>query len=112
MLFNIPEDARIAVVSDGRPESPASVRRRFRRLRPLEGVEHEGRGWALDVLNVVRSLPEPRFRLADVYSRAEELRVLHPGNLHIREKIRQQLQRLRDMGFVEFLGGGRYLRRS
>jgi type II restriction enzyme len=112
LLFKIPEDARIKVISNGKPWSPASVRWRFRRLRPLEGVEHESRGWVLDVLNVVRSLSEPRFRLADVYNHAEELRVLHPGNLHIREKIRQQLQRLRDMGFVEFLGSGRYLRKS
>jgi len=27
---------------------------------------------------------------------------------HIRDKIRQQLQVLRDMGFVEFLGAGKY----
>jgi hypothetical protein len=26
----------------------------------------------------------------------------------VRDKIRQQLQVLRDMGFLEFLGGGRY----
>ena len=29
----------------------------------------------------------------------------------IRDKIRQQLQVLRDLGFLEFLGGGRYRRR-
>jgi hypothetical protein len=28
--------------------------------------------------------------------------------LHIRDKIRQQLQELRDLAFVRFLGGGRY----
>jgi len=112
LLFKIPVDARIVVISNGRPESPESVRLRFRRLRPLEAVGHEGRGWALDVLNIVRSLPRPTFNLAEVYSHAEELRAQHPENLHIREKIRQQLQRLRDMGFVEFLGGGRYFRKS
>ena len=31
-----------------------------------------------------------------------------PGNRHVRDKIRQQLQVLRDLGFMEFLGGGRY----
>ena len=29
---------------------------------------------------------------------------------HIRDKIRQQLQVLRDLGFLEFFGGGRYRR--
>ena len=91
----------------------------------------EKRGWTLDVLNVVQLLDsecrpegtalheeEPElgraeasplhktFSLADVYARADELARLHPANRHVREKIRQQLQVLRDMGLVEFLGSG------
>ncbi|MGH9400932.1 MAG: Dam-replacing domain protein [Terriglobia bacterium] len=62
----------------------------------------------LDVLNVVRSLQKSDFRLTDVYGHSKELQLLHPGNLHVCEKIRQQLQRLRDMELVEFLGGGKY----
>lgn len=46
--------------------------------------------------------------LAEVYAFAGELARLHPRNLHVRDKIRQQLQRLRDLGFVEFLGAGKY----
>ena len=34
-----------------------------------------------------------------------------PNNRHVREKLRQQLQRLRDLGLIEFLGGARYQRR-
>jgi len=44
----------------------------------------------------------------DVYAYAAQLQELHPANRHVRDKIRQQLQVLRDLGFVEFLGGGRY----
>lgn len=33
-----------------------------------------------------------------------------PRNQHVRPKLRQQLQRLRDLGLVEFLGGGKYRR--
>jgi type II restriction enzyme len=33
---------------------------------------------------------------------------LHPDNRHVRDKIRQQLQVLRNLGLVEFLGRGRY----
>ncbi len=33
---------------------------------------------------------------------------LKQTNRHVRDKIRQQLQILRDLGFVEFLGSGRY----
>lgn len=49
-----------------------------------------------------------RFTLADVYRYEDELARLHPRNRHVRDKIRQQLQVLRDLGIVEFLGGGRY----
>lgn len=31
-----------------------------------------------------------------------------PENRHVREKLRQQMQRLRDLGLVSFLGSGRY----
>jgi len=33
---------------------------------------------------------------------------LHPGNHHVREKIRQRLQVLRDLGLLEFHGDGHY----
>jgi type II restriction enzyme len=108
LLINIPADARIQIVANGSLTSPKAVRRQFARLQPLERLGYEKRGWTLDVLNVLRSLGKPRFDLAEVYSHTEELQLLYPSNLHVRPKIRQQLQRLRDMGLVEFLGGGRY----
>ena len=46
--------------------------------------------------------------MRDVYASAAHLARLHPANRHVEPKIRQQLQVLRDMGLVEFLGRGRY----
>ena len=108
LLNKIPQDARISIVADGAPCPAAEVRRAYRRLRPLEKLKAETRGWTLDVLNVVRSLNKPEFSLSDVYSRADELSKLHPNNAHVRDKIRQQLQVLRDLGLLAFLGGGDY----
>ncbi len=34
----------------------------------------------------------------------------YPNNQHVREKLRQQLQRLRDLGLIEFLGDAKYQR--
>lgn len=34
----------------------------------------------------------------------------YPNNRNVRPKLRQQLQRLRDLGIIEFLGGGNYRR--
>jgi type II restriction enzyme len=62
----------------------------------------------LDVVNVVRALGKNQFSLAEVCARAETLARLHPGNRHVCDKIRQQLQVLRDLGFIKFLGRGWY----
>ena len=62
----------------------------------------------MDVLTVVRSLRRTQFALDDVYAREDKLSRLHPDNRHVRDKIRQQLQVLRDKGLVEFLGRGSY----
>jgi hypothetical protein len=78
------------------------------RVRPLEQLRVDARGWTLDVLNVVRALDKKEFVLQDVYAFAAQLQKLHPGNRHVPDKIRQQLQVLRILGFVEFLGHGCY----
>jgi hypothetical protein len=43
------------------------VRASYNRLRPLEKLQVEKRGWTLDVLQVVQSLGKLEFTLADVY---------------------------------------------
>ena len=108
LLDKIPVHARISVVSEGTPHTPHQVRSSYNRLRPLEKLQVEKRGWTLDVLQVVQSLSKMEFTLADVYAHADALARLHPKNAHVRDKIRQQLQLLRDMGLLDFLGGGDY----
>ena len=108
LLDRIPRHARILVVSEGSPHTPREVRRSFNRLRPLEKLQLEKRGWTLDVLQVVQSLGKMEFTLADVYAHTRDLAKLHPKNAHIRDKIRQQLQVLRDLNLLEFLSPGSY----
>ena len=108
LLSKIPADARIAIVESGKALPASEVRQAYERLRPLENLKVEKRGWTLDVLNVVRSLNKKAFSLSDVYARAEELAKLHPKNAHVTDKIRQQLQILRDLNLLEFLGSGSY----
>ena len=108
LLDRIPNDAKIPLIEEGVVAQVASVRRRYALLRPLEALNAEARGWTLDVLRVVRSIGVKRFDIADVYAHEVELQGLHSGNFHVRAKIRQQLQRLRDLGFLTFLGNGKY----
>jgi type II restriction enzyme len=107
-LSAIPIDAKIPIVAGGKPRPAAEVRAQYERIRPLEKIKAEQRGWALEVLQVARSLGKTTFSLAEMYERDADLARLHPANRHIRDKIRQQLQVLRDKGLLEFLGGGTY----
>jgi type II restriction enzyme len=108
VLSRIPADAQIGVVRRGELVPTGQVRAQYQRLLPLKQIPVPKRGWALDVLNVVRSLGKPEFTNGDMYSRVDELRALHPGNRHITDKIRQQLQVLRDSGFLAQSGQGRW----
>ena len=108
LLHAIPFDARIAVVAGGQALPPHGVRQQYARIRPLAKFEPQRRGWALDVLNAVRSLGMTEFSLRDAYQLKDTLQQLHPDNRHVRDKIRQQLQVLRDLGLLKFIGKGHY----
>jgi type II restriction enzyme len=108
LLSHIPQDAQIGVVNEKRPVPPGDVRRAFNKLKPLASLKPEKRGWTLDVLNVVRSLGKSDFELPEIYALENTLKQLHPDNHNIQPKIRQQLQVLRDLSLLDFLGSGSY----
>ena len=59
-------------------------------------------------MRCVDKLNKPEFTLEDVYKYESELQKLHPDNQHIKDKIRQQLQILRDKGYLDFISKGYY----
>ncbi len=58
----------------------------------------------------MEGLGRSAFSLEDVYACEAQLAALYPGNNNVRPKIRQQLQVLRDQGYLAFEGRGRYRR--
>jgi type II restriction enzyme len=48
----------------------------------------------------------------EVYAFERHLGELYPGNQNVRPKIRQQLQYLRNRGFLDFVSRGSYRLRS
>jgi len=63
-------------------------------------------------MRCVERIGRDTFSLDDVYAFEDRLTALYPGNRNVRPKIRQQLQVLRDRGFLEFTGRGRYRMRG
>lgn len=72
----------------------------------IENIEK--RGWLLDVLSCINDIDSVEFSLQDIYEYTEILRQKYTNNNNVESKIRQQLQILRDKGFIEFLSRGYY----
>lgn len=109
ILFSkLPEEGRIAIVKDEKAVQKENVQNKYRALAFLDSKNYAQRGWFADVLYYVRKLGSKSFSLSDMYQFADELEKLHPENKHIREKIRQQLQMLRDRHILRFDGEGMY----
>jgi type II restriction enzyme len=112
LLSQIPIDGKIPMVSQGVTIPVQRVRAQFSDLQKLGQLPPPLRGWTTDVLTLVRRLGKPHFSLGELYEFELELKALHPDNRNIRPKIRQQLQMLRDMGFIHFTAPGNYTLRK
>jgi type II restriction enzyme len=108
VLDLVPPEGRIQVVRSGGIVPKSSVRKNFRTVQPLADMSVKKRGWTLDTLTVLRSLNKREFSLDDAYSFDKVLSQRHPDNKHVKPKIRQQLQILRDLGYLQFVTRGRY----
>ncbi|MEW6050642.1 MAG: DpnI domain-containing protein [Candidatus Zixiibacteriota bacterium] len=108
LLNQVPMNGRIALISNSTIISPSEVRGRFQEAKSLETLPTQKRGWTLDVLVGLQRINRQEFTLNEAYSLETSLARLHPENRHIRDKIRQQLQVLRDLGYLKFLGQGTY----
>lgn len=111
LLDRIAPIGRIPIVQSRAMSARPTVMVAWQRIAFLRDEPRvDARGWLVDVLNCVETLARPEFDLAEVYQFVPRLQASHPGNANVKPKIRQQLQRLRDLGYLEFLGDGRYRR--
>ncbi len=110
LLNQIPESGKIYIVRAGQIEPKNSVLARWNRTLFLR--EQEARGWLIEVMKCVEAIGKREFQIEDVYAFEKRLGQLYPGNKHVKPKIRQQLQYLRDRGYLDFVSRGYYRLRS
>jgi len=110
ILFNkIPNSGKIYYIENGKKFSKKDILNKWQKTIFVKELKKDNlKGWILDIMNCVESLGKKEFELKDVYKFENDLKMLHPENKHIKDKIRQQLQFLRDKGYLEFLGKGKY----
>jgi type II restriction enzyme len=111
LLHKVPEAGRIIVVRNGELMPKDQVLERWKQTCFLRDERPAARGWLIEVMKCVEMIGRAEFEIADVYRFEEHMQRLYPGNMHVREKMRQQLQVLRDAGLIEFLGRGQYRRK-
>ena len=61
-------------------------------------------------LKVIEKIASNEFKLSDVYKFEEYFKKKFPNNNFVKDKIRQQLQVLRDKGILEFKWNGGHTR--
>lgn len=123
LIGDVPASGRIPLITSGAVTPRAEVvdrwhlRRRAVRVSStlfLKDASLNARGWLLAVMRAVEAATDfggrPEFTLDDVYAHEATLSALYPDNRNVRPKIRQQLQVLRDRGWLEFNGRGTYRR--
>jgi type II restriction enzyme len=108
----VPESGKIHIVRGGVVRAKESVLAEWQRTPFLRNQSPDTRGWLLYVMNCVESLGKRDFTLDEIYAFGRHLGDLYPGNQNVKPKIRQQLQYLRDRGFIEFVSRGNYRLRS
>ncbi len=109
ILDKIPNTGKIFIVKERNIISKEKVLAEWKRTLFLkEEKEISARGWLLDIMRCIEKLGKQQFSLEDMYKFEKELSLIHPHNKHIKEKIRQQLQILRDKGYLIFSNRGVY----
>lgn len=109
ILFDeIPMQGQISMIQNRVMLDKNAVVAQMQRSELLHTNNIDARGWLLDVLNCINRIQKQVFTLDDIYRFEDFLAEKHPQNHNIRPKIRQQLQVLRDKGFLVFLARGEY----
>jgi type II restriction enzyme len=110
ILFSkIPKAGQIFYIKNGKELDKKDVLEKWQKTVFLKQVKKtDAKSWILDIMNCIDSLNKKDFTLQDIYTFEQDLSVIHPKNKNIRPKIRQQLQFLRDKGYLEFLEAGKY----
>ena len=108
LLFeSIPSYGKLYLVKDSKVESKEQILEKSHKILNLYDLDSKKVRWKIEILKILDSV-DSIFTLQQIYEKEIELQKLFPYNNHIRDKIRQQLQFIRDDGVIVFHGNGKY----
>ncbi|MGB4446868.1 MAG: DpnI domain-containing protein [Cloacibacterium sp.] len=107
-IKRIADTGKVFLVKNSKIIEQDLVKEQFNKTLFLREKSDNAKGWVLDVMNCVDLVINETFTLDEIYKFEKKLKLKYPNNNHIKDKIRQQLQLLRDKNIIEFVGRGIY----
>jgi len=107
-ISKITNAGKVFLVKNAKVIDSEIVNKSFNKMLFLREKPKDAKGWILDIMKCVDLIKKDTFLLDEVYKFEEKLKHKYPSNNFIKDKIRQQLQLLRDKGIIEFVGRGKY----
>jgi type II restriction enzyme len=109
LTSSLPESGKIYYIREKQVFNIKSVKASWEKVSFLEAKKDIlSTSWIVDVMKCIDKIDSKEFTLKDIYMFENELKIKYPKNNHIKDKIRQQLQFLRDKGYLEFKSKGKY----
>lgn len=110
-LNKLPKFAQIEFIKNGSIIDQKIVNYRLKQAECFKKNNMKDKGWKLEVLACVDSLPGSIFSSSQMKQFFPLLKETHPNNNHIDKKVSQILQYLRDMNFIKFIdNNGLYMK--
>lgn len=107
-ISKVADSGKVFLVKNSEVIDRKIVSQSFNKTLFLREKSNEAKGWILDIMKCVDEIKPDAFTLDEIYRFEQKLKVKYPNNSFIKDKIRQQLQILRDKGIIEFVGRGKY----
>jgi type II restriction enzyme len=107
-ISKVAESGKVFLVKNKEIIDPEVVNQFFNKTLFLRQKSSDSKGWILDIMKCIDEIKTDIFNLDEIYKFEQKLKLKYPNNNFIKDKIRQQLQILRDKGIVEFIGRGKY----
>ena len=105
----IPNSEKIYYIKDGERLNKNQIIDSWHKTTFLRQSQNiDSKGWLIDIMNCIDKMEKETFSLNDMYNFENYLKIKHPENNNIKAKIRQQLQILRDRGYLKFISRGKY----
>lgn len=107
-ISTIPESGKIFFIKEKKIEEKSKVIDNWNKTKFLNHTKLNQKGWLIDIMFCIEKIKKQDFTLQELYSFVPYLKTKYPNNNFIEDKIRQQLQILRDKNYLSFEARGKY----